>query len=147
MSDATAPKVLTPDDLAAADADRRVEPVDVPEWGGRVHVRELTALERGQMDEAIYDQEGVLKQHLLAPGLVAAALCGPDGRPWYKPGDMQAVLTVGSKSSPAVRRLYDVAAKLNRIRKEDAAEGKGDSAETAAGGSPSASPSPPAGPT
>ena len=143
MSDAaTEPKVLTPTDLETADCDRTVEPVDVPEWGGRVHVRELTALETGKVEDAVYDEKDQVRAELVAPAWVAACLCDPTGKPFYRPGDTQAILTVGSKSAPVVRRIYEVAARLNGRARGAAAAGKDDSAAAPAGGSPSASPSP-----
>lgn len=136
------PKQLTAADLETVDAIRKVEPVAVPEWGGVVYVRELTALEKGKLDETIYDDDGKLKGELFGPGMAAACLCDAAGKPFYVPGDLRAILTVASKSVPAVKRVTEAAVRLNKARPEDAAAGKGDSAAGPAAGSPTASPSP-----
>lgn len=135
---------LSLDQLESADSVRQVVPVDVPEWGGRVHVRELTALERDRLDAAYY-QEGGTEPDVTdyRARVVALTLCRADGTPYFSPGPA-AVQTIARKSAAAVRRVFNVAARLNKLRKEDADAGKAGSGGAPAAGSPSASPSPPA---
>lgn len=142
------PKELTLAELTAADATRVVEAVEVPEWGGRVFVRELDAYDRDKLDGSLY-REGQERPELAdyRVRLVAAALCTADGTPYFKAGDPKAVHVLSRKSAAPIRRVYDAAARLNRVRKEDAEEGKGDSGGAPDAGSPSASPSPSGGTT
>ncbi len=136
-------KLLNLDDLRTVDAVRKVEPVDVPEWNGRVFVRELTALERDQLDSSFY-RDDAEKPELgdYRTKVVAATLCREDGTLFFKAGDPAGVRVIAEKSPAPVRRIADVALRLNRLRKEDADAGKGDSGGTPAAGSPSASRSP-----
>lgn len=136
-------KELSLAELRAVDTERKLEPVDVPEWGARVYVRELSALERDQLDTSFYG-EGDDKPELgdYRAKVVAACLCRADGTLYLKPGDPAGVKVIAAKSPVPVRRIAEVALRLNRLRKEDADAGKGDSGGTPAAGSPSASPSP-----
>lgn len=140
-------KVLSLDDLAAAEPAMPVEPVDVPEWGGRVFVRRLTAAEREQLDDALYDADGKLVRAKLRVALVVACLCKETGEPFYEPNDQAAASRFGAKSDVALRRVYAAAEKLNSMGAAEAAAGKGDSGAGPAAGSSSASPSPAAAPT
>lgn len=140
-------KDLSLDELLAAEPAMPVEPVDVPEWGGRVYVRRLTVLEREQLDDQLYDADGKLVRAKLRAALVAACLCKADGEPFYAPNDAAAAARFGAKSDVAIRRVYAACERLNGMGAGDAAAGKGDSAGDTAGGSSSASPSPAAGPT
>lgn len=142
-------KELTLAELTAADAQRAVEPVDVPEWGGRVFVRELDAYDRDKLDGSLYrDGQETPELADYRVRLVAAALCKADGTPYFKADEQgKAVHVLSRKSAAPIRRIYDAAARLNKTRKEDAEEGKGGSGGSPAAGSPSASPSPSGDPT
>ncbi len=133
-----APKVLNLLDLETCDTEMVVRQVAVPEWGGVVHVRRLTALERGQLDEVVYAENGKMKPEVFGPGFVAAAICDPAGKSFYKVGDMLAIRNIGAKSGTAVRRVYDEVAKLNGLRDDDLAAGKDGSDPAPGAASPSA---------
>lgn len=121
------PRTLTLDEILAAEADvgRRVEPVDVPEWGGRVYVRQMTAAERDEYESSLWNDQGdrVNRDNWRARFLVRV-VCDESGRPLFRPEHAAAL---GQKSAPAVRRVYRAAAALNHVREEDAVAGKGDS--------------------
>ena len=134
----TPPKVLNLLDLETCDTEMLVRSVAVPEWGGVVHVRRLTALERGQLDEVVYAENGKMKPEVFGPGFVAAALCDAAGKSFYKVGDLLAVRNIGAKSGTAVRRVYDEVAKLNGLRDDDLAAGKDGSGPAPDAASPSA---------
>lgn len=143
MPDTTkAPKTLTLDDLLTVDKARKVVAVPVPEWGGQVYVRELTALEREGFDAETFDhgQRDTADMARLRLRLAALCLSDANGKQLLSGADGPSIL--GQKSPGAVRRVYDAAAKLNVFRKEDADEKKVDSRPSPGGGSPSASPSP-----
>ena len=138
MSDAKVLKELSLDDLLAAEPAMPVEPVDVPEWGGRVHVRRLTAAEREQLDDVLYDADGKLVRAKLRVALVVVCLCTPDGEPFYEPNDAAAAARLGAKSDVALRRVYAACERLNSMGAAETAAGKDDSGAGAAAGSSSA---------
>jgi hypothetical protein len=124
-------KTLTAADILAAD-DRRIEPVDVPEWGGRVYVRTMTAEDRERYDDLILDDDGKFSgQGRVMASLLACTCCGPDGTTLFTADQAKAL---AAKSAAAVVRVYQAAAALNKMRRVDReVEKKGSPAAPAAG--------------
>lgn len=109
-----------------------VAAVDVPEWGGRVYVKPLTALEYTAYLSASYP-DGELDRGAFQNGLVAAACCTAAGAAIFP----NALAVAGLDSVP-VRRVFDAAQKLNKLRPDDLADEKKDSPATPPAASPSA---------
>lgn len=114
-------------DLILSADDLKREPLEVPEWGVTIFVRVMSGSERDRFEAA----------HLKAPEkdfrarLAVACVCDEAGAPVFTADDVPAL---GAKSSAALTRISEVAARLNRMGKEDYDElGKG------SGPSPSAS--------
>lgn len=100
--------------------DLQIEQVDVPDWGGAVLVRGLTAAERDEFESSIMDQRGqdvrVNTENLRAK-LVAFALVDADGnRIFTKPGDVK---RLGQKSGRALDRIFAVAQRLSGFSEQD----------------------------
>ena len=78
-----APKVLGAADLRAhhKDRPRRVEEVSLPELGGSVYVRHLTALEKDRLDDALTDEKGKPVADNVRAKVFAACACDADGKP------------------------------------------------------------------
>jgi len=112
--------------LAAEDLPKEL--VDVPEWGGSVWVRCLTALERDEWESSIMvmDGKGGTKADLrnIRAKLVVRTVVDDAGERLFSEAD---VLVLGGKSAAALDRLYSVAAKLSKITKEDEKELLGNS--------------------
>jgi len=100
-----------------AAADRKVEPVDVPEWGGRVHVRSLTAGDRSVWTAAVRDDPD--RAGLL---IVARAVCTPDGERLFADDDVDAL---AEKSTAALDRVIDAVLRVNGLRPDDVEELEG----------------------
>lgn len=106
--------------LAAEDLSK--ESVPVPEWGGNVWVRRMTATERDRFDMSFLDEKtgkptGNMTQ--LRARLCQMTMCDDDGKLLFSAKDIP---LLGGKSGAAVDRCFDVAQRINGIRKADVDE-------------------------
>lgn len=96
--------------------------VDVPEWGGAVIVRALTALERDRFEmQLVETAQGGSRVNLLnARARLVAACCvdGQGGR-LFSADDVAAL---GKLSAAALNRVYEAAARLSGLQ-NDAVDG------------------------
>jgi len=113
------PKVLTAADLLGAPIGAPV-PVDLPELGGRVYVREMTAAERDKFDEDLRDDGGKLKDGYRAQ-LVAATVCDADGKLLFRP---EQAAELANRGAALVVKLARVAAKVNALTAEAVEDAK-----------------------
>jgi hypothetical protein len=116
--------ILAADDLAAED-------VHVPEWGGTVRVRALTAYERDQFEQALLDGRGPDRQINLAnfrARLVALTVVDAEGRRLFSEED---AWLLGQRSAAAVARVFDVAQRLSGMSRRDVEQITGNSSTTA----------------
>jgi hypothetical protein len=128
---------LNRDAILKAD-DLKREEVEVPEWGGKVLVRELTGLERQEFDGNLYSISQKIKpskrkggkaepsdididfhSHQVRVRLCAMTIIDSHGNRMF---DDEDVSTLGRKSAKALQRVYDVAARLSGISAEEEAE-------------------------
>lgn len=133
---ATQTKVLTADEIFKAN-DRKVEPVEVPEWGGTVFVRSMSSAERDAFEDASTGPDDKTNLKLYRARLVAATACGPDGQLMFTPSQASAL---GAKAAAAVVRLFAAAQRLNLMGQYGVEALKKNSAGTDSEGSPSGSP-------
>lgn len=113
----TADAILTVNDTV-------IETVPVPEWGGEVRVRGLTAAERDKYDREIIkvDKRGntsLGRLDNLRALLVVRCLVDEQGERLFAD---RSARELGEKSSLVVGRLYDVAARLSGMRVEEEEE-------------------------
>ena len=105
---------LTRDEILAA-TDLPREEVEVPEWGGSVLVRGLTAKERVDLASRMVTTEGEIdNQQAIELQTLIPALCmiDDDGQRLFSDGD---VALLGEKSSQALNRVFEVAQKLSAL--------------------------------
>lgn len=120
-----------------------VEDVYVKEWGGTVRVRTLTARERDLWEDSRTTRKGAdvtVDMTDFRASLVVRSVVDGDGERLFEDDDLEAI---GAKSGAAIDKLWDVAARLSGISKEDEEELSGNvvASETTLGGSsPSDSP-------
>jgi len=102
------------------------EKVDVPEWGGFVFVRTLTAGERDEFESemVLFAGKGKTTTNMGAlkrtrARLCARAMCGEDGQRIFSDEDVEAL---AAKSAAALDRVYEVAARLSKIGAKDLEE-------------------------
>lgn len=107
--------------LEADDLDR--EQVDVPEWGGPVYVREMTAAERDAFEAEILDRksDGEVEVDLqnIRARLLVRVLCDEDGDRLFDDADIE---PLSRKSGAVMGRLFQVAQKLNGLTAQDIEE-------------------------
>ncbi len=99
-------------------ADRKVLPVEVPEWGGTVHLRTLSLGEglRFQAErKALGDDAG----DQVVPLLLGYSLCDEDGSPLFRGDDAK---QLEDKNPAVLGRLFALALELVRGGKEPETE-------------------------
>lgn len=120
-------KVLGRDAILAA-PDLTTHRVEVPEWGGAVYVRGLTAAERDAFEASIV-QVGADGSKQVATGNIRARLvvlgcCDEAGERLFTDEDVAAL---GAKSAGALERLFDTIRHLSAMTDEDLAQLEGNS--------------------
>ena len=101
-----------------------VEPVDVPEWGGTVHVRTMSGTERDAFEQTMIalkagGGKGATDLSNIRARLAVRTLCDPDGTRLFADDDAEAL---GQTSGRALDRVFGVAQKLNGMTAEDVKE-------------------------
>jgi len=113
---------LTRDQILGS-TDQRIVAVEVPEWGGTVHVRTMTGRERDEWEcSLIVDLEARTFEHRrdnLRSRLLVRVLCDATGKPLFTAADIAAL---GEKSGTALDRVYATAATVNRLSRSDIEE-------------------------
>lgn len=115
-------KLLNADEILGKD-DSQHEDVDVPEWGGTVRVRSLTADERDAFDESITKLSGNGKgqtREIVMKGirakLVARSLIDDKGVRLFTDAQVE---TLGKKNATVLDRLFAIAQRLSGLSKDD----------------------------
>ena len=112
-------KILSKADILAVN-DRVTELVEVPEWGGSVYVRTMSAAERDREERRIYDaQQGKKGSEAMAnfrARFLALTLVDEQGTPLFT---MREVDQLAEKSFAVVSRLFEVSQRINGVTKEE----------------------------
>lgn len=110
-------KTLTAEQILSAN-DVKLELVEVPEWGGAVYVRQMSARAREEFDALLLgDGDGEeLDTKNVRARVIALAACDETGKPLFTLNQAEAL---AEKSNDAIDRVYDKAAALNKLRKKD----------------------------
>ena len=123
-------KTLTRDDILAV-KDVAEELVPVPEWGGTVRVRAMTA---GARDAFEYEAVLAMKENRTLTSvrarLIARCTVDEDGNLLFSEDDIAAL---DRKSAAAMDRLYEAITRMNAMRASDI-EALGKNFEAALGG-------------
>lgn len=106
--------------------------VTIPEWGGTVFVRTMTAGQRDRFEQSVTDSPGVDFRARLA----VLTVCDEDGKLLFSESDV-ALLTL--RSARALSRIFSVAVKLNGITSDDVEELEKNSKAALSGGTSSGS--------
>lgn len=109
---------LSRDQILAADDIKR-ELVAVPEWGGEVYVKGLSALERDRFEASVLDQSGggrKIKLENFRARLAALSICDENGKPIFEASDIPAL---GAKSAAALDRVLAVSQRLSAMTEQD----------------------------
>ena len=95
--------------------------VEVPEWGGSVYVRGLTARERGQFEASMVEVDRKTGERRPKTGnlrarLVVIGVCDEAGRRVFSDEDIPAL---GKKAALGMERLFDTIRNLSGMTDED----------------------------
>lgn len=107
-------KVLDRDAILAA-ADRPVEAVEVPEWGGAVQIRAMDALTWGRLALQLDGKDDAQIRVLMC----AACLVDEAGGRLFDPGSAEDVALLAGRSFNAIRRISDRAIEISRATAGD----------------------------
>lgn len=135
--------LLTKEDILKVE-DLDYEEVEVPEWGGTVRIRCLTAAERDSFEASIYEIRGTGDPRLIRENfranLVARTLVDEKGNRLFSDKE---IALLGKKNAKALNRLFGIAQRLNALTKEDEDEFiknlGGEEADTSTSSSPKSS--------
>ncbi len=96
--------------------DLKPEVVEVPEWGGSLYIRMLTASERDKFEASCVGTGK--KQNLtnIRARLVVLCACDEAGERMFTDGDAEAL---GRKSAAAVDKVFGACSKLNGFSSQD----------------------------
>lgn len=117
-------KALTRADVLGAQDGRR-EAVEVPEWGGTLWVRTLTASERDAFEASLVRvRAGKIEPNNANQRGRFVALCATDeaGQRLFTDDDAG---QIGDRAAPAVERVYEAALRLNGMRAKDVEDARG----------------------
>lgn len=119
-------KLLTAAEILAAD-DSKHEDVPVPEWGGAVRIRSLTATERAAFDESVTitkttgsgrkkKEEQEVDRRFFKSKLVARCAINESGALIFTAAQVEAL---AEKNAAALDRCFSVAQRLSGLTDED----------------------------
>lgn len=101
--------------LGSSDLPREL--VKVPEWGGDVFVGTMTGAERDGFEAGVNaDKESGDTPANVRARLAVIVVRDEAGKRIFSDADAE---SLGNKSCAALDRVWDVAARINRMRKED----------------------------
>lgn len=107
--------MLTREQIDSA-IDLKTKIIDVPEWGGQVQIKELSALERTNFREILLADDEKRQKGEDAPPfycrLLLLTLCGADLQPLYSEGDWK---KLWSKSAEVLERLWNASEELSAL--------------------------------
>ena len=115
---------LTKEQILAAN-DAQPVPVEVPEWGGTVYVRPMSAGERDRWEGELMERtekrkEGIVKAtENLRAVFLSKCLCDSDGKLLFGPEDIEAL---AGRSYRAVDRAFEKAQTINGLSEADVEE-------------------------
>lgn len=110
--------MLTKTEILQAE-DLKKEVVSIPEWGGDVIVRTLTAHERDNFEASLRDEGDKINLDNIRARLCAITICNESGERLFSNED---IIELGDKSAAALDRVFTVAQKLNAMTPEDIKE-------------------------
>ena len=122
-------------------ADTTYETVEVPEWGGSVRVKSLTAAERDKFETDSIVESGKGKRKTIDVNmrnmrarLVVRCVVDKDGKRVFSDTDAE---VLGDKNAAIVTRIYEVASRLAGLSEADMEELAGNSETGPSAGSTS----------
>jgi hypothetical protein len=117
-------KLILNRDLILNAIDQKIEAVEMPEWGGVVHVRSLNGSERDSYEAGMvrFGADGKPKEVRLQnmrAKLCALTICDETGKRLFSDDDMDAL---SQKNASALQKIFGVAQRLSGLTKRDVDE-------------------------
>ena len=109
--------LLTKEQILGAD-DLKTKDVHVPQWGGSVRIRIMTASERDQFEQIVFSGKDNRYEHIRAL-LLALRIVDENGKRMFTVKDVEAL---GAKSAEAVDVIFAEAQTLNALSDKDVSE-------------------------
>lgn len=100
-------------------SDLPTKDVPVPEWGGTVRVRSMTAADRDAFEEAYRQAKQSEEPVNLRARYAAACIVDEKGKPIFVEADIEAL---GAKSALALDRVFEAISSLNKLSDSDVEE-------------------------
>lgn len=94
----------------------KIVTVSVPEWGGDVCMREITAGQRDQWDAWQIEHDGAARYQDIRARLLVLTICDEQGVRLFSDADID---IVSSLPANAIERLWSTACRLVGLRPED----------------------------
>jgi hypothetical protein len=91
--------------------------MDVPEWGGSINIKTMTGTERDLFDASLAGKDGKADLTNYHARFVVRVVVDADGARIFEDKDAEAL---GAKSAKVISRVYDKAARLNGLMKDEA---------------------------
>lgn len=107
---------LTKEQIRSLAAELPRERVDVPEWGGEVYVRVMSGAELDAYEVSCLNAAGEQTFDNIRAKLAAFTVCDDAGKLLFDPGD---IAWIGRTSCVALDRVWEVATRINKRRKQD----------------------------
>lgn len=124
--------LLTKDQILAAN-DQLTKDVEVPEWGGVVRIRTMSASERDKWESETY-ADGKVNTLDFRARFCALCIVDEQGARLFTDAE---VSTLGRKSAAALQRVFNAAQELNALSNKDVKELEGNSGAAPEGGNSS----------
>lgn len=109
---------LSRDQIILAD-DSRTEDVSVPEWGGTVRVKEMTASARDAFEQSLLGKDRKPSLADARAKLAASCICDEKGDLLFSQAD---VVVLGRKSAKALDRVISVIQRINAMSDDELEE-------------------------
>jgi len=103
---------LTREQILASRKDRKPAPLEVPEWGGEVYVRVLSAKDQAELSDGVKPAEMPIR-------VLLHCLVNESGQPILKEEDAEAL---AEEDFPVILRVFAFAAKLNGLSTKELEE-------------------------
>lgn len=117
-----AKRYLSRQDILAAD-DLPVAEMEVPEWGGWLRIKSLSAAERDWYEASMVEQSGKRGQRMnllqARAKLCALAIVDDEGKPLFTMRDLEAL---GAKSAAVLNRVWEKARSMAGMSDDDVEE-------------------------
>ena len=99
--------------------DIKAEQIHIPEWGGDVYVRAMSANSRDELEDfvAASGKGGTVKQ--LRAKVASLTLCDEKGKLLFTENDVE---KIGEKSATVLQRIFEIATRLSQVQEDSVKE-------------------------